>query len=151
MNWSARPLRRARLFKSLLSVGAALALAYSCWPLLYGQPLGHALLVVILALIALREHGNYKQSASSINNGDDRLSRIAPGHWQVSMGGQVADGSLQHVWNGWGWITLRVQLFGRPDSVSVTVWRARVSDTQWHQLRVWTHWELAMLTPEVRT
>ena len=96
MNWSARPLRRARLFKSLLGVGAGLALAYSCWPLLYGQPLAQGVLVIILALIALREHGYYKHSASSINNDDDRLSRIAPGHWRVSTGGQVADGSLQH-------------------------------------------------------
>lgn len=150
LSWSTRPLRREHLFKSLLTISAALALGYACWPLLSGQLLGQglALLIVLLIVIQAYKRGSH---AVSLNNNEQHLSRIAAGHWRVATSGRSIDGRLHHIWHGWNWMTLRVQPFSSSAVVTVTVWRSNVSDADWHLLRVWTAWERAMASPEART
>lgn len=150
LNWSTRPLRREHLFKSLLTISAALAIVFACWPVLSGQPLAQALAVLIVLLIPFRAYRRRSPAVSS-NTRDQHIRRVAAGHWRVVAAGRPLDGRLQHAWHGWGWITLRVQPFGPSPAVSVTVWRANVPDADWHLLRVWTAWELAMATPETHT
>lgn len=151
MNWSVRPWRRARLFRSLLIVCAGLAVGYSCWPLLDGQPLAQALTVLIVLLVFARAYAPDPRSGFAHDSGRHCLSRIAAGHWRITTAPDlIVDGSLHHVWRGWGWMTLRIRPFDGSRSLTHTVWRAHVSDADWHQLRVWTAWEIAMVSsPEV--
>lgn len=151
MNWSARPLRRARLFKSLLVVGAGVAVGVSCWPVLDGQPLAQALTVLIVLLFFVRTHA--RNTRPDRARGPDRhcISRLAAGHWRITAAPDlIVDGSLHHVWQGWGWMTLRIRPFDGSRPLTHTVWSAHVPDADWHQLRVWTAWEIGMVpTPEV--
>lgn len=146
VNWSARPLRRARLIRNLLVASAVLAVGYSCWPWVAGQFRAQGLLVFILLLVFVRAYVSKSQADSARHRDPHCLSRIAAGHWRMTMADRTFDGSLQHAWHGWGWITLKICPFDRSRSQSIIVWRTHLSDADWHQLRVWTAWEVAMLT-----
>lgn len=149
-NWSARLPHRVRLFKALLISGAALAVMYSGWPWIKNHEAAQVLLAAVLALACWSVWARFRAPAAH-DTGAASISRLANGHWRVTTGDRSADGSLQHVWYGWGWVTLRIQPFAPSRTLTVTVWRVNVSARAWHHLRVWTTWELAMVTsPEVR-
>lgn len=149
MNWSARTPRRAYGFKTLLGVCAMAAALFSAWPLIHGNVIVIALgLVAVILILACVRFVMPVPRDSAIKNDKARsLTRVAPGHWRVAGPGCVSDGALRHVWYGWGWMTLQIQPYGQQRSLTLTVWRVNVSGAAWHHLRVWTAWELAMVTP----
>jgi len=165
--WPLEQPRKVRLLANLMGVVALAVLLHFMWLRVGMQPVWWVTACVMLAGMARRlvlRHAD-RPSALAQNTGaevdnnrearpnargapyNNELHRPAMGHWQVHAGTKVSDGSLQHVWYGWGWITLRIRVFGQPDLITVTVWRANVSPVAWHNLRVWVACELAMVTP----
>ena len=127
---------------------AALAVGYSCWSLFHGQLLAQ-LLIAYIVLMVLRYAGlSYWQAMATAQADTSCLMRIGAGHWRVMAATQAMDGRLNHVWRGWGWITLRVRSFDDTETMRVTVWRPHLSDAAWHELCVWTTWDAAMVNAE---
>lgn len=141
--WSLRLPRRARAFTNLLGVAAVVVAGHFLW-LQAGN--GSVLLLMACILLVAGARHFILRRRIPVNARDHviRLERPAMGHWRVVTGCGVADGTLDHVWYGWGWITLRIRVYAQSDLVTVTVWRGNVSRAAWHQLRVCLACELAM-------
>lgn len=148
-NWSARPSCRAYLFRNLLGACVVLLVAYSFWPWLAGNQIAQVLAACIVVLAHCYFLASWKQAARE-QGAHTTLSRIAAGHWRMTANGRVSDGFLDHVWYGWGWVSLRIQPYAGGNAVVLTVWRSRVSPEAWHCLRVWSAWESAMSGHSVR-
>lgn len=145
--WVVRPPRWLSLFQNLMIVSAALATAVSFRSALSDSVAASgevvvslALLGVILMVITLKRRIDAKARKPR------SVERAAASHWRVIFDdGSYVDGSLRHAWRGWAWLTLRIQSPGSRNDLEFTVWRATVSAAAWHQLQVWTAWELAMI------
>lgn len=167
-SWTLRTPHRARLFANLMGLCTVLVAAHFLWSRQAGWPAWLLLVCMLLAglhravvrkgrggawrgrPVAFPHAGDRRVHSRSAGRGGDvphTLLRMADGHWRVAGNSATMDGSLDHVWYGWGWITLRIRGYARADSITVTVWRRCNSESSWHQLRLWTAWELAMATP----
>lgn len=151
MNWSAQRPRWATLLNVMLGVCAAMVALTMLWPLISGNVMAYTLVAGILILVASRLFMTNASRDAARNKNIRSLSRIACSHWRVHFHDHAAEGRLQHVWYGWGWITLRIQPYAQVGAITLTVWRVNVSAQAWHQLRVWSAWELTMVTPPLLT
>lgn len=151
MNWPVRQPRGACLFKNLMFICAVLVALHAIWPLIHGNPVGYGLVAGILILAVVQFFTPDTSGRAFKRKSAHLISRVAGGHWRIACSDHVVDGSLQHAWYGWGWITLRIQPYTPVKTITVTVWRVSISAEDWHQLRVWSDWDLAMVTPPILT
>lgn len=151
MNWPVRQPCGACLFKNLMVVCAVLVALHAIWPLIHGNLVAYGLVAAILILAAALFFASDKRRRAFKRKPAHLISRVAGGHWRIAFSDHVVDGSLQHAWYGWGWVTLRIQPYTPVNAITVTVWRVYVSAEAWHQLRVWSAWDLAMVTPPILT
>lgn len=147
MSWPVLQPRWTRLCKALLSLCAVMAVLALIVPLINGYLMAYGLVAVILLLMIARFFAPNTSGGTTRKLSVSSLSRVASSHWRITCPDHVTDGSLQHVWYGLGWITLRIQPYAQAGAITLTVWRTDVSAQAWHQLRVWSAWELAMVTP----
>lgn len=148
-NWVVRRPPWLRLFQGATIAGAVLAVVLSLRATLYDNTVAQGVLVLALALLAVRAFlpGLSRRRVSAVQ--PESLERIAASHWRITFeGGKHIDGHLRRAWRGWAWTTLWIQPHGQSGKITeLTVWRATVSDVAWHQLRMWTVWELSMARP----
>lgn len=148
MSWVVRPPRWVSLFQVLMIVSATLATATSFWPVLAENVAGSAAAIVIAALLGVILFAVRKKLPGTHIRKPRSVERVAASHWRVVFhDGSSTNGRLCHAWRGWAWHTLRIQSPDSHNALEFTVWRATVSAVSWHQLQVWTAWELAMTRP----
>lgn len=128
-----------------------MAVVFSLWSFTGDSPVAHALAAGVIVLSAVRLCISNKAQAADRNNDIRSLRRLATSHWRIGFDHQVCDGWLRRVWYGWGWVTLSIQPYAQAKPITITIWRVNVSSAAWHQLRVWTAWELAMIEPPALT
>lgn len=72
------------------------------------------------------------------------LHRVGTGQWQLCQRdlAPLITGSIQALWRGPWWLTLRVCDAHQAQSYEITIWRHRVDNAQWRCLRVFAANEL---------
>lgn len=147
-NWAVQPPRSLLLFQSVMVSSTMLAIAVSFRPMLSDSIAAAGLAVVSLVLFVLLFTKALKRRASIKVAKPRSLERLAASHWRIIFDdGTCVDGNLCHAWRGWAWVTLKLKPHDQHRGLQLTVWRATVSAAAWHQLQVWTAWELAMSRP----
>lgn len=76
------------------------------------------------------------------------LTALPTGQWEIELPhGQIVNAYLQHIWPSFAWLTLAFSTNSNAPSASsvrLTVWKHRLSATEWQELRVITARQVAM-------
>lgn len=81
-------------------------------------------------------------------NNNYLLTVLPTGQWEIALPhGQIVNAYLQHIWPSFAWLTLAFSTNSNAlsaSSVRLTVWKHRLSATEWQELRVITARQVAM-------
>lgn len=147
--WAVRPPRWVPVFQGVMVAGAILAASAAFWSVLHDSVMARGMVALALVFLGVGGMVQHKRRCRSNARKPVSLQRLAPSHWRVIFtDGGVVDGRLCKVWRGWAWVTLKIQPHGQHKGLTLTVWRATVPGSAWHQLQAWATWELAMSRPD---